>query len=268
MSDWSQGKQIKVYFFLTMILVLTASFLTFDWTQYYFGIVRSSDPEWLYSRLTKTATSLVVFLLAFSIGGDEMDPSDHRRLRRCFLAIFAGDLLFLLDEISPLFDLFAVLAFLTGHILVIVRNAQGLLPYFRRKLPASSFLLAVLSATAILFLTGILYIFTLFNQVRGSPFQYVFPVYALVLDLSLWAGWMTLQSGYFPKPNAVLIALGATFFFVGDYLVGFNLTLAPSLQRTTTLFMTWIFYAPAITLLALSGYRWKLQSFLSRMDYS
>jgi hypothetical protein len=39
-------------------------------------------------------------------------------------------------------------------------------------------------------------------------------------------------------------------------LVGFNLSLEPSLQRATTLFLTWLFYTPAITLLALSGYRW------------
>jgi hypothetical protein len=44
---------------------------------------------------------------------------------------------------------------------------------------------------------------------------------------------------------------------VGDYLVGFNLSLVPTMERVTTLFLTWVFYTPAIALLALSGYRWK-----------
>ncbi len=258
MSDWSTGKQKKVYLFLIIILTLTASFLTFDWTQYSFGIVRISDPEWLYSRFAKTATSLTVFVLVFNIGMDGMEPSDTKRLRWCFLAIFTGDLLFLLDEISPIFDLFAVMAFLTGHILVILRNSHGLSQYFRGKLQVSALLFALLSAVGIFILTIALYLFTLHPLVKGSAFQFIFPLYALVLDLSLWTGWMTLRSGYFPRQNAILIAIGAACFFVGDYLVGFNLLLVPSLQRATTLFTTWIFYTPAITLLALSGYRWGL----------
>lgn len=67
---------------------------------------------------------------------------------------------------------------------------------------------------------------------------------------------MSLRVSYFPRINALLIALGATCFFINDYLVEFNLSLAPSLGRATTLFLTWVFYAPAITLLALNGYRW------------
>ncbi|MFN2169191.1 MAG: hypothetical protein ACK2U9_23400, partial [Anaerolineae bacterium] len=75
---------------------------------------------------------------------------------------------------------------------------------------------------------------------------------------------MALRAGYFSRTNALLIAAGATCFFAGDYLVGFNLSLEPSLQRAATVFATWAFYAPAITLLALSGYRWGKKGTQSR----
>ena len=69
-------------------------------------------------------------------------------------------------------------------------------------------------------------------------------------------GWINLRTGRFPRRNALLIAIGASCFFIGDYLVGFNLSLGPSMARVVTVFLTWLFYAPSITLFALSGYRW------------
>jgi len=112
------------------------------------------------------------------------------------------------------------------------------------------------TAAAIVALTAALFVATLLGHLQGSSMLYVLLVYAVVLDVSLWMGWASLRIGYFPRANALLIAAGATLFFVGDYLVGFNLSLQPSLERATTLFLTWVFYAPAIALFALSGYRW------------
>jgi len=43
MPDWTRGKQTRVCILLGLILCLTSSFLTFDWTQYYLGVVRISD---------------------------------------------------------------------------------------------------------------------------------------------------------------------------------------------------------------------------------
>ena len=112
------------------------------------------------------------------------------------------------------------------------------------------------TAVAIVSLTAALFVATLLSRLQGSPMLYVLIVYAVVLDVSLWMGWASLRIGYFRRANALLIAAGATLFFVGDYLVGFNLSLQPSIERATTIFLTWVFYAPAIALFALSGYRW------------
>ncbi len=256
MADWTKGKQMRVCILMGMILVLAASFLTFEWTQYYFGLVRISDPELIYSRVAKTLTSFLIFLLALSVKDDGIDASDPKRLRWCFSAIFAGDLLFLLDEVHPLFDLAAVVMFLFAHLLIIVRNGHGIRDHLRGPRTAKQRLTDILLGVLILALTYILFTATLLEHLRGSPLMVVLAVYAVVLDVSLWVGWASLRIGYFPKANAVLIAAGATCFFVGDYLVGFNLSLEPSIQRATTVFMTWVFYTPAVVLFALSGYRW------------
>ncbi len=253
MNDWTEGKQTRVLVLLGLALALAASFLTFDWAQYAFGIVRVADPELTYSRLTKTLTSFLIFLLAMGVGADGIDAEDPKRLRRAFVAMFAGDLLFLMDEFSPSFDYVAILAFLIGHVLIIVRNGHGLRAYLRAGRHRA---VDIASAVAVVALTAALFGATLLTHLRGSPMLYVIAVYAVVLDVSLWTGWASLRIGYFPRANALLIAAGATLFFVGDYLVGFNLSLQPSMERATTVFLTWAFYAPAIALFALSGYRW------------
>jgi hypothetical protein len=256
MPDWTKGKAKRACILLGLILVLTASFLTFDWTQYYFGLIRVSDPELMYTRITKTLTSFLIFLLALSVGDDGINEIDPVKLRRAFIAIFAGDLMFLMDEIHPAFDYVAILLFLGGQVLLVLRNGQGFRAYFRRKASIGAYAGDILLGLAIVIGTGLLFVFTLLEHLQGTPLLYIIAVYALFLDLSLWTGWTSLRAGHFPWRNALLIAIGATCFFVGDYLVGFNLSLEPSPQRATTLFFTWVFYTPAITLLALSGYRW------------
>lgn len=258
MPDWTPGKQKRVCLLLGLILLLVASFLTFDWTQYWFGTLRIADPERMYTRLAKTLTSLLVAVLALSVGDDGIDERDPLRLRRAFAAILAGDLLFLLDEIHPAFDYPAIVAFLIAHVLIIARNGNGLRGYWHQA-TARSRAIDLALAAGIVLVTALLFVFTLLEHLTGSPLLYVLIVYAIFLVASLWTGWMSLRIGYFPRINAALIATGATFFFIGDYLVGFNLSLEPSLARVTTLFLTWVFYAPAITLLALSGYRWMVR---------
>ena len=264
MAEWSKGKGRRVLVLLGLIVFLSASFLTFDWAQYFLDQVRISDPELMYTRVTKTLASFLVFLLALSVGADGLEPADTRRLRHAFVAIFCGDLLFLLDEAHPAFDFPAVLAFLVGQVLIILRNGQGLGDYLRAKSAAGGLGRDVAIGAGILLMTAVLFVGTLLEHLRGSPMLPIIAVYAIVLDLSLWTGWMALRTGHFPRRNAALIAAGATCFFVGDYLVGFNLSLEPSLQRATTVFLTWVFYTPAITLFALSGYRWSAEGMAER----
>jgi hypothetical protein len=256
MQQWSPGAARRVPVILFAVTALFASFLTFDWTQYWLGTVRLADPELMYTRITKTLTSLLVFILVFTIGGDGADPEDTKRLKRCYAAIFSGDLLFLMDELSPHFDIAAIAMFLAGHLLVIARNGRGFPAYIRGRKGLKGLLPDILSALCIVTVTVSLFIATLYDHLKGTPLLYILSGYSVVLVTSLWTGWASVRIGRLPRVNTVLIACGASCFFVGDYLVGFNLSLGATMGRATTLFLTWVFYTPAILLIALSGYRW------------
>ena len=256
MTDWRPEARIRVLTILFLIALLFSSFLTFDWTQHYFGIVRLSDPEWMYTRITKTLTSFLIFILAVTPGNDGLNEKDTKKLRLCFILIFSGDMLFLLDELSLFFDNIAIIMFLMGHIAIILRNGQGFRKHIQSVRGWGKMLREIAIGACMAAGTAVIFRFTLYGSLAGKPLLYILIVYSVVLVASLWTGWASLRIGHFPKANAAMIAAGATCFFIGDYIVGFNLSLGAVPERATTLFLTWVFYTPAILLFALSGYRW------------
>jgi len=53
---------------------------------------------------------------------------------------------------------------------------------------------------------------------------------------------------------------GITLFFVGDFLVGIELITENEYSKNILNLILWIFYTPAITLIALSGYNFTKNS--------
>jgi len=123
--------------------------------------------------------------------------------------------LFLLDEIHPAFDYLAVLVFMVGHVLIILRNGQGVWAYLRAKSATRHRTIDLVTALGVVLVTAILFVLTLLERLRGSPLLVILVAYAAVPDLSLWTGWASTRAGYFPRRNALLIASGALCFFVG-----------------------------------------------------
>ena len=79
--------------------------------------------------------------------------------------------------------------------------------------------------------------------------------YALIIGGSLWAAFVALTTGFFPHSNATLIAVGVTLFFLSDVCVGFYRSLPRGYPQVFATYLTWVFYAPALVLTALSAYR-------------
>ena len=134
-------------------------------------------------------------------------------------------MLFLLDEFSPLFDIFAVGMFAIGHLLIIWRNGQGFWEY-RRGLRSNPRQMAwdVGTGSGLIIISILLFVLVIYPLVIGTAWLFIMPVYAMVLIISLWTGWASLRIKYFHLTNAKLIAIGATCFFIGDFLVGINLS--------------------------------------------
>ena len=68
--------------------------------------------------------------------------------------------------------------------------------------------------------------------------------------LPLIAFW----TGFFPRGNAILIAVGVICFFLSDICVGYYRSLPKNYTMVFATYLTWIFYTPALFLTALSGY--------------
>ncbi len=153
-----ESKRNRIILLFGFILFLAGSFFTLDWTLYVLGLASFVKPEVLYVRITKTCTSFCIALLVWIIGNDGVNVKDTKKLKVCFIAIFAGDLLFLLDEFWASFDLFAVIMFALGHILIIMRNGQSFRIYLKKTDRARERRLDMISLSIIVAITVILYL--------------------------------------------------------------------------------------------------------------
>jgi hypothetical protein len=85
-------------------------------------------------------------------------------------------------------------------------------------------------------------------------------LYGIILSISLWAGLTSYILGLFPYKNSSMIAIGMLCFYFCDISVGLDGLLGSGTAWVFATSLTWIFYTPAITLLALSCYNYKTAS--------
>ncbi|HNX60647.1 MAG TPA: hypothetical protein PKK43_16205, partial [Spirochaetota bacterium] len=78
--------------------------------------------------------------------------------------------------------------------------------------------------------------------------------YSSVLGLSLVSALCVPFVGEFNPLNGIVIAAGMTMFFLCDCTVGVRMAADDPMVRTLATSLTWVFYMPALVLLALSGY--------------
>lgn len=244
---------LRAVVFIGVAMVLYVTFVTFDWTQYFLGIARPDMPELIYTRICKWLLSLTAFLAAATIGRDGFNPRDTKRLVPAVLLILLGDTCFFFDRIFPPTAAIAVLCFASAHILLVNRNMLGFCAVIREK-GCREWVVWALATLMVLVMAG-LYYFTLYPLYRGTFLFWPIMVYALILTASLWSALSQLILGMKPKPETVIIAVGAVLFFCGDYLVGFNMILPAGTKKIVTTYLTWVVYGPGIFLTALSGYR-------------
>ena len=93
--------------------------------------------------------------------------------------------------------------------------------------------------------------------------------YSIFIACSALVAWLTPRIGYYPATNAKCIKWGMVLFACCDICVGLSglVSVDHSVQEivaTVTHNFVWIFYVPALALLALSGYKEKGFTFLRR----
>jgi hypothetical protein len=237
------GSAARVFVILAIIIFLFGLFSGHDWTLFALRQANLENPEY-YSRYAKFSVTFLSALLTWTAGGYAFNSPDATRLGTAYFFIVLGDVIFFFNVHS----IWGVGSFALAHLLLIRRNAYGLSAW-----PAQGWMWALLAAI----LGGsLLLMFLAFypKLKRDRSYFALLTGYALVIGGSLWAALVALTTGFFPHSNAMLIAVGVTLFFLSDVCVGFYRSLPRGYQQVFATYLTWVFYAPALVLTALSSY--------------
>jgi hypothetical protein len=239
-----------------IILFITSTFIVVDWMNFLSG---SSS---IYPALAKPVVSLLCALIAFGTLRAGLSQKDARILAMAYACIIVVDITMSIyvyaapSTLTTIAFLIGATLSITAHVLLILRHARGFtflrsmgLSGKKSKLYRFGFPLAFYLPVVVIFIFLAPYLNRV-NQFWPSLF------YTIVLATSLWIAWETVRQKLFPRPNALLIAAGVTFWFATE-LVGVVHNIEIGALSDIAMNITWFFYMPAILLLAFSGYQIK-----------
>jgi hypothetical protein len=250
-SAFRVSKLLKAVFLLVgLVLMVTGSFMSVDWVNYFTG---SST---VYPAYAKPVVSALCALIAFLALKNNLGKRDFWLLAATFICIVIVDVTMSIYVYSANQSLGQSVFFvgaglsIVAHILLLIRHAKGF-KFLKEKGSALSrvgFPLAFFLPVIVLFI-----ILSPFLMKVGQFWPSL--IYALIITASLWVAWEAFRHHLFPRANAWLIAFGVTAWFCCE-LVGVvhNIEIGPISDLAMN--GTWIFYMPAILLLALSGHRY------------
>ena len=234
---------MEVFVILGFIIFLFGLFSGHDWSLFFLRKVDLENPE-RYSRYAKFSVTFLSALLIWTAGGSAFESSDVRRLAIAYSFIVLGDIVFFFNVHSK----WGVISFALAHFLLIRRNAFGLSGW-----PAEGAMWALLAAILIGSLSIMFLVF--YPKLKHRrPYFALLTGYAVIVGASFWAALVAFQVGFFPRGNAILIAVGVACFFLSDVCVGYYRSLPKDYAMAFATYLTWIFYAPALVLTALSSY--------------
>ena len=241
-------KEPLFFAIIAIIIFLFGGYIVLDWFQFIRKIADYKHPEIPYVRATKVAVSFLAAILVFIIGKDGFNERDTIMLVIAYAIIFIGDLFLVFD-----INLIGIAVFASSHIFFILRNGSGITRYIKDGSSINR-LYDIVSAVIIIgVVITVLWVF-FYPRLEGNAFFYVLLGYGLFLGVSLWTAWAALRIGFMPGHNALLAAIGITCFFISDLLVGVHFATEPGDTQLIARYTTWIFYTPALVLIALSGY--------------
>lgn len=247
----SQKKKKFVFIILFFIVVLSLGFILLDWLPLI--IKYKIQISYKYSYGFKAMVVLLTTLLVFISGKDCLCKSDLKLMKIIFLLVLTADSALVIFE-TPVMG---ILFFSFVQLCLFLRNSKGMREVIRAegdfKLRRSLFINTILVTT--LLILNLLRIMELYMTYKLLLFIMV--LYGFMVSLSLWTAIANYLLKLFPKTNSIMVALGMCFFALCDINVALSLILPNSLIRSISTNLVWIFYAPALTLLALSSYKYK-----------
>ncbi len=261
------GKRTIVFSLLGLILLIAGSFIAVDWMIFLYGI------QTIYAGVAKPVTSFICLSLVLLIGTDGIDRRDTALLRVAFVCIVPVDILMSivvfspgLTVASPAFMVGGVLS-IVAHLLVIVRHGRGF-PYLRSEFRRANGLEGVWS---FVWLPLVAYgacaaaLIPLLKPMIAVGHAVIGLTYSACVATSVWIAWETVRFRLYPKPNAWMVSIAMTCWFITE-IVGEIYNIQIGVVSKVLFNFVWVFYGTTIVCLAVSGYRW--DSYCSHSAFS
>jgi len=241
-----KGKKLYISITAAVIAAFYVWFIILDFSR--FGSL-----DFTYDIPPGAVLKRIDVLLAASIawmaGADGLSMKDSGRMKWAFVFACLGEAAFAFRA-----RVFGLIMFAVCQIMFAVRNSRGL----RRglKYAAGRQKKQLLAAGIIVFLvfTGLPVSAALLTGFNGTAAAVCF--YWSILNISLLAGTAGYILGLLPERNAAMACAGIICFYCCDVLVGLDAALEPGLPWLLANSFIWVFYIPALVLLAFSCYRY------------
>lgn len=250
----SRIKRILISAILLSIAFIALFTVALDFSRF-FGLYSFYNlyPSYIINRINVILTAALVWLA----GKDSLSRADNRLMQLVFALMCIAEAFFLLY-----IPVAAVTVFAVCQNFLIFRHGKGLIP----KLLATALkqkiklvLYAVVFSTPIIITLVLLPDFT-----KPSPLARTVISYWTILSISVWVAAANDMLALFPRLNSKMIAIGMLLFYFCDICVGLDVILPKGTIWLLANSLIWVFFTPAITLLALSCYKYDTRSFKVR----
>ena len=237
-----------VFVLVGATLLLAGSVFGADWMNYFYKTGS------LYPAIAKPGITLLALVIVLITGKYALAKRDWTLLFLAFLCMLPTDILMSVVVVVPgltvgswVFMIGGVLSII-AHIFLIIRVGRGF-GYFKNFKPAEAWLPVLIYGSAIIVIS------ILWNDVVRVGHSVLGPVYTAFFCTTTWLAWETVRRKVYPAPNAWMVAVAATCWYVTE-IAGevYNLGMGNISQLMFPL--VWVFYGTNVILWALSGYTW------------
>jgi len=244
----SRVKKLYISVLVCIITILFICFIILDISRF-LGVIDYYG-KYFPSAVLKRITVVLAAAIAWAAGNDGIGKKDTCIMSLVFTVICAAETAFLLRRFIAGVALFGVC-----QSLLTARNGRGLIKEL--KLAGCSEKLKAVSIAGVILAALVLTVIISYQILGIRPEIVSAWIYGAVLSASLWAGLANYILRLFPLPNSMMVAVGMFCFYCCDILVGLDAVMEVSFPWLIVNSLIWVFYTPAITLLALSCYNYK-----------
>ncbi len=241
------------------LLVLAGSMFAVDWLIWLYDLQGV-----YYAAAAKILTSATSAVLALSIGRHCLDKRDRNLLVFAFLCMVPIDCITSVIGVSKSLSVSGSLFMVAGglsiiaHLVLAIRHGRGF-PYLRKswkEVYGDQSLLQKYWILLLILSSAVAVTVLLWEDIVRINHQVIGPVYTAFFCFNTWVAWEAVRYRLYPRPNAVLVALAMTGWYLTE-LIGEVSNIQIGMVSDVAFNVIWVFYGANVVLVALSGFRWQ-----------